>query len=157
MIKEMKRSMIRELDASFSFPVYAEVLPQASKRPCFFVKLKSMEDKQLLGRRKERRVTFSIEYLLAQGLDAREKAAEVADMLYEKLYLIGEDEKFIACGLEHELIENGIMFLATYKYHVILEDNTELMGRLEHNGERVVGYEEENEIQQGAMDEEQEQ
>lgn len=141
MIKEMKRSVIRELDNCFSFPIYAEILPQGSKRPCFFVRLKSMEDKQLLGRRKERRVTFSIEYLLAHEMNAREKATEVADMLYEKLYLIGEGERFIACGLEHEFVENGILFLATYKYHVLLEDDTELMERLVHNGERVVGYE----------------
>ena len=79
---------------------------------------------------------------------------EIADGLYEALFLVGGEEKFAASKMKHEKRENdgGLRFTAEYEYHILYEEEIPLMERLEYNGKRTVGYEEESGIQQGAAD-----
>ena len=84
---------------------------------------------------------------------AAAEALEVTDGLYEGLLIIGEDEKFAAAGIRHEKLEDGVRVTAEYEYHILLEAEEAMMERLEHNGRRVIGYEEEGDIQQETADE----
>ena len=45
--------------------------------------------------------------------------------------------------------------LAEYEYHIVYDEEIPLMERLEYNGKRTVGYEEESGIQQGTADDKQ--
>ena len=79
------------------------------------------------------------------GGDKKETAAAVADGLYEVLWLVGSAERFGARSMSHTMTEDGVDFFVTYGWQIIVEQQEALMERLEYNGEKVIGYEE-NEV-----------
>ena len=148
MTEDIRKAIIRKIADNFQMPVYGQMVPQGGKRPCFTVELKKLEQKRLLGKRACRKVLFEINYFYEMEKTAAAECTQVADELYEILWIIGEDEKFAASGMHHEKTADGVKFEVEYEYHVIFtEDEAKLMQRLEYNGKEAVGYEE-DEIQQ---------
>ena len=153
MTEDIRRAVIRAIADNFLLPVYGQGVPQGGKKPCFTVELKELEQKWLMGCRAARKAVFEINYFCGAEKTAATEGLEVTDELYEILLIIGEDEKFAASGMKHEKTENGMKFSVEYEYHIIFtEEEAELMQRLAYNGEEVVGYEEENDVQQGAAE-----
>ena len=152
MTEDIRKAVIQKISENFQMPVYGQVVPQGGKRPCFTVELKQLEQKRLLGKRVCRKVFFEIDYFYETEKTAAAECNQVADELYEILWIIGEDEKFAASGMHHEKTADGVKFEVEYNYHIIFtEDEAELMQRLEYNGKEAVGYEE-DEIQQGTAE-----
>ena len=146
--------VIQVISDNFLLPVYGQVVPQGGERPCFTVELRKLEQKRLMGKRACRKVFFEINYFYEAEKTAAAECTQVADELYEILWIIGEDEKFAASGMRHEKTADGVRFAVEYNYHIIFtEEEAELMQRLEYNGKEAVGYEE-NEIQQKTAGEE---
>ena len=153
MTENIRRAVIQAIADNFLLPVYGQDVSQGGKKPCFTVELKGLEQKRLMGRRMMRKAVFEISYFCGDEKTAAAEGLEVTDELYEILLIIGEDEKFAASGMKHEKIKDGVKFTVEYEYHIVFtEDEAELMQRLAYNGEDVVGYEEENDIQQGATE-----
>lgn len=152
MTEEIRRAATRAIAGRFGLPVYGQAVPQGGKKPCFTVEMAEVTQKRLLGRRCSRRATFFIHYY---GGDKKQAAAEslaIADGLYEGLQLIGDAEKFAATGMRHERTADGLKFSVSYEYHILYDEDVAMMERLEYNERRVVGYEEENDLQQEAAD-----
>lgn len=158
MTEILRRAVIKSIAGRFGLPVYGQEVPQGGKRPCFTVELSGVEQKRLLGRRGRVTAVFTVCYYAGEGTgrQAAQAAAfsEIADGLYEALLLVGREEKFAASKMKHEKREDdgGLRFTAEYEYHIVYEEETPLMERLEYNGKRTVGYEEEGGIQQGTAD-----
>ena len=153
MTEDIRKAVIQAIAKKFELPVYGQRVPQDGKRPCFTVELTGMEQKRLLGKRAMRKAVFEINYYCGEKKTAAKEGMEVADGLYEALLIIGEDEKFAAGGMKQEKTADGVKFMVEYEYHIIFsEEEAELMLRLEYNGKEMVGYEEENDIQQGAAE-----
>lgn len=161
MTEVLRRAVVESVAGRFGLPVYGQEVPQGGKRPCFTVEVAGVEQARLLNRRYRIRVAFAIRYYAGEG--AGRKAAQaaefmaVADGLYEALFLVGGEEKFAAAKMGHKKREDdgGLEFTAEYEYHIVYGDEEPLMERLEYNGKRTVGYEEEGGIQQGTADGEQ--
>lgn len=144
MTEVLKKAITSALKKEFSFPIYAEEVSQGSEQPCFCLSLTKMEEKRLLNFRRERKQYFSITFFDAESENKKESMAKVADKLYEVLCLVGRSEEMFAAGsMQHEILEDRVRFTVSYGYHVILEDDTRMMERLEYNGGKAVGYEEE--------------
>ena len=153
MTEDIRKAVIRAISDNFLLPVYGQRVPQGGRKPCFAVELKEMEQKRLLGKRAARKVTFEVNYFCGEEKTAAAEGIDAVDGLYETLLIIGEDEKFAASGMKHEKTADGVKFTAEYEYHIVfVEDEAELMERLEYNGEEAVGYEEEGDIQQGTAE-----
>lgn len=88
---------------------------------------------------------LKVRYTGAEEKDKKETAAAVADGLYEVLWLVGSAERFGARSMSHTMTEDGVDFFVTYGWQIIVEQQEALMERLEYNGEKVIGYEE-NEV-----------
>ena len=139
MMTLLKRAVIQALKEGFSLPVYGERVPQKTKVPCFSITVEETVQKRLLGRRRAMEAKLKVRYT-----GAEEKAA-VADGLYEVLWLVGSAERFGARSMSHTMTEDGVDFFVTYGWQIIVEQQETLMERLEYNGEKVIGYEE-NEV-----------
>ena len=144
MTEEIRKAVIQAIAKEFRLPVYGQVVPQGGKRPCFTVELKGLEQKRLMGSRMERKATFEINYFCGETKTVAAEGIEAVDGLYEVLLIIGENEKFAASGMKHEKTADGVKFTVEYEYHIVfVEDEAELMQRLEYNGKEAVGYGEE--------------
>lgn len=158
MIEVLRRAVVQGIAERFGLPVYGQAVPQGGKRPCFTVEVTDVEQKRLLHRRSCVKVEFTVRYYAGEGAGRPAAQAEeflrIADGLYEALFLVGDEEKFAAAKMKHEKREDDgrLDFTAKYEYHIIYEEDIPLMERLEYNGKRTVGYEEENGIQQGTAD-----
>ena len=141
MMTLLKRAVIQALKEGFSLPVYGERVPQKTKVPCF----SETVQKRLLGRRRAMEAKLKVRYTGAEEKDKKEMAAAVADGLYEVLWLVGSAERFGARNMFHTMTEDGVDFFVTYGWQIIVEQQETLMERLEYNGEKVIGYEE-NEV-----------
>lgn len=145
MMTLLKRAVIQTLKEGFSLPVYGERVPQKTKVPCFSVTVEETNQKRLLGRCRAMEAKLKIRYTGAEEKDRKETAAAVADGLYEVLWLVGSAERFGARNMSHTMTEDGVDFFVTYGWQIIVEQQETLMERLEYNGEKVIGYEE-NEV-----------
>lgn len=145
MMTLLKRAVIQALEEGFSLPVYGERVPQKTKVPCFSVTVEETVQKRLLGRRRAMEAKLKVRYTGAEEKDKKEMAAAVADGLYEVLWLVGSAERFGARSMSHTMTEDGVDFFVTYGWQIIVEQQETLMERLEYNGEKVIGYEE-NEV-----------
>lgn len=155
MTEDIRKAVIQAISEKFQLPIYGQAVPQGGKRPCFTVELTGMEQKRLMGKRAARKVIFEINYFCGEAKTAAAEGIEAVDGLYEVLLIIGEDEKFAASGMKHEKTADGVRFTAEYEYHIVFvdeEEDAERMERLEYNGEEMVGYEEETDIQQGTAE-----
>lgn len=158
MTEILRRAVVKSIAERFGLPVYGQEVPQGGERPCFTVEVTGMEQKRLLNRRYCIRAAFAICYCAGEGAERQAAQAaefmEVADGLYEALFFIGDEEKFAAARMAHKKREDdgGLEFTAEYEYHIQYEQEYPLMERLEYNGKRTVGYEEEGGIQQGTTD-----
>lgn len=158
MTEILRRAVVRGIAERFGLPVYGQEAPQGGKRPCFTVEVTGVEQKRLLHRRRRVTVAFLVCYYAGEG-ESRPAAQaaeflEIADGLYEALFLVGDEEKFAASKMKHEKREDdgGLRFTAEYEYHILYDEDVPLMQRLEYNGKRTVGYEKEGGIQQGTAD-----
>lgn len=143
MTKDIRKAVIQAIADNFLLPVYGQAVPQGGKKPCFTVELKEIKQKRLLGKRAMRTVTFEVHYFCGEEKIAATEGFAAAEELYEILLIIGTDEKFAASSMKHERTADGVKFTVEYEYHIVfVEDETELMQRLEYNGEEAVGYEE---------------
>lgn len=148
MMTLLKRAVIQALKEGFSLPVYGERVPQKTKVPCFSITVEETVQKRLLGRRRAMEAKLKVRYTGAEEKDKKETAAAaaaVADGLYEVLWLVGSAERFGARSMSHTMTEDGVDFFVTYGWQIIVEQQGTLMERLEYNGEKVIGYEE-NEV-----------
>lgn len=158
MTEILRRAVVQSIAERFGLPVYGQAVPQGGKRPCFTVEVAGVEQKRLLNRRNRITTAFVICYYPAEGAERpAAQAAEflrIADGLYEALFLVGDEEKFAAAKMKHEKREDdgGLRFTAEYEYHIVYDEEIPLMERLEYNGKRTVGYEEESAIRQGTAD-----
>ncbi len=137
----LKRAVIKTVHDTFFLPVYGEAVPQGANLPCFSVVVRKSGQKRLLGRRRSAFQTLEIRYCTQNRAEGKEESLAVAEKLYEVLWLVGDEEKFLAEKLHHEEKEDGILFTAVYVWHMVLEENEEKMQRLELNGKKAVGYE----------------
>jgi len=142
MTEVIKNGIVQGMKRIFDLPIYAEEVRQGARSPCFCVTMVHMEEIRLLNLRRERKVSFAIRYLEADIAEKREHTAKIMDKLYGALCFIGEAEMFAAGDMRHEMNDEGAVFFVDYKYHVVLDEAAYLMERLEHNGRKVVGYEE---------------
>lgn len=145
----VKEAVIKEIHDRFSAAVYAEKAPQKIKMPCFTITQKECSQRRLLGRRREMRLTLEVTYHTENWQSGQEETMAVADELYNCLWIVGGGEKFCAQSMNHEMIEGKLVFQVCYVWHVILQEEETLMQRLEYNGRKVVGYEQNGEVQQG--------
>ena len=153
MTKDIRKIIIQTIADNFLLPVYGQQVPQGAEKPCFTVELKEMQQKRLLGRRAVRTAVFRIGYFCAEAATAAAESFQVAEELYEILLIIGDEEKFAASGMQHEWTGDGLQFMVKYEYHILFDEEEEgLMERLEYNGKEAVGYEEENNVQQGTAE-----
>ncbi len=152
MTEEIRKAVIQAISEEFQMPVYGQRVPQGGTRPCFTVEMTGLEQKRLLNRRAMRKVSFEICYFCGEGKTAAAESIAAAERLYEVLLIIGKDEKFAASGMKHEKTADGVRFTAEYEYHILFEEDAERMQRLEYNGKKEVGYEEETDIQQDAAE-----
>lgn len=153
MTEEIRKAVIQAISERYGLPVYGQRVPQGGKRPCFTVELTGMEQKRLLGNRAARKTTFAINYFCGQEKTAAAEGLAAVDGLCETVLVIGTDEKFAASGMKQEKTADGVKVTVEYEYHIIFaEDEAERMQRLAYNGKETVGYEEENDIQQGTAE-----
>lgn len=136
----LQHAVIKAIHDAFLLPVYGEKVPQGAKMPCFSVMVKESRQKRLLGRRRAVFQTLAVQYHTVDRAEGKEESLSVADRLYEVLWMVGDTEKFLAETLHHKEADDGIEFLATYVWHIILQENEEKMQRLEINGKKAVGY-----------------
>ena len=155
MTEEIRKAVIQAIGERFGLPVYGQRAPQGGKRPCFTVELKGEEQKRLLGRRAKRKATVEIRYFRGEGARTAAEGLAAAEGLQEALRIIGGEEKFAAEGMRQEKTADGIRLTVEYGYHILFTEEEALMGRLAYNGKEAVGYEEKDEIQQGAAMQEQ--
>ena len=142
MTEDIRKAVIRAISEAFGSPVYGQRVPQGAKLPCFTVELTGMQQKRLLGKRAERTAVFEVRYFCGVEKTAAEENVMAADGLYEALLIIGKDEKFVASGMKHEKMADGMKFTVEYEYHIIFtEEEAEKMERLKYNGKEAVGYE----------------
>lgn len=142
----LKQAVCKELKDRFSLAVYAEPAPQKIQMPCFTAEVTECSQKRLLGRRREMRVTLEIGYHTENRLSGREEALQIAEELYDCLWLVGSSEKFCAETMGHETKEGQMVFRVCYCWHVVQQEKETLMQRLEYNGRKVVGYGQDSEI-----------
>ena len=144
MTEDIRKAVIQAISERFQLPAYGQYVPQGGRKPCFTVELTGLEQKRLMGCRAARKVTFEINYFCGEAKTAAAEGLETVDGLYEILLIIGKDEKFAASGMRHEKTADGVKFTVEYEYHIVfVEDEAELMQRLEYNGKEAVGYGEE--------------
>ncbi len=152
MTEEIRRAVIQAVAERFSLPVYGQRVPQGAKKPCFTVELLETEQKPLLGGRVARRTGLAVTYYCGEEEATAERAA-VLEGLYDALCIIGTTERFAASSMKEEGTETGIRFTAVYEYHAMrTADAAEKMERLKYNGREASGYEEKDDIQQGAAE-----
>lgn len=134
----IKNALIKSIDYEFDLPIYAEETFNHNDENCFFVEVLETDEKRLLHNCRERSLVFSIQYLPEKNNYNREEFLKVADKLYEALDIIGVEEKFLASSLSHKIEDDKLLFSATYKVRLIVQNNYDLMENLEKN-ERVLG------------------
>lgn len=134
----IKNSLIKSMAYEFDIPIYAEETFNHNDENCFFVEILESSEKRMLHNCRERSLIFSIKYLPEKNNYDREEFLIVADKLYEILDIIGEEEKFLASSLAHKIEEDKLLFSATYKVRLILQNKLDLMENLEKN-ERLLG------------------
>lgn len=152
MTEDIRRGLTQAIRGRFGLPIYGQEVPQGGKRPCFTVEIAEIAQKQLLGRRCSRKVTFLIRYYCGEKKTAAAEALRIADGLYEGLRIIGEEEKFAAAGIRHEKTADGLEMTVSYEYHILYDADEAMMERLEYNERKAVGYEEESDLQQKTAD-----
>ncbi len=153
MTEEIRRAVIQAVAERFSLPVYGQRVPQGAKKPCFTVELLGTEQKPLLGGRVARRASLAVTYYCGEEKTAAAECATVLEGLYDALCIIGTTERFAASSMKEEGAGTGIRFTAVYEYHAArTEDAAEKMERLKYNGREASGYEEKDDIQQGAAE-----
>lgn len=142
-MEALKNGIIQSLYKAFSLPIYFEDIPKTGKEACFTVEEVETTETPLLNRRWSRKTKYQISYFPKEGNGGWEDCRAKVDALYDTLFLVGDTEKFIGSEMHMEKAELGISFFVTYAYQMVYEEDGELMERLEHNGEQVIGYEEE--------------
>ena len=138
-VKEMVMKAIKEEFCDIA--VYGEEVAQKGDKKCFGVSIKSVEQKALLGGRREQWISIKVEY--REGVEKRAKAESVekAEMLYDVLSMVGEKgNEFLAKSMQHNIIERGFCFDVVYYVQIKPVADERKMERLEHNGKKVVGY-----------------
>ncbi len=69
------------------------------------------------------------------------QSTQKAEMLYDVLSLVGENEnEFLSGKMYHNITEKGFCFYAVYYVQIMPIVTEQKMKRLEHNGDKVVGY-----------------
>lgn len=133
----LKKSLIKSINYEFDLPIYGEETFEHNMENCFFVEVVNSSEKRLLHNCRERLVTFLIHYLPDSNNAEHEEFLDVADKLYEVLDIVGEEERFLASSLAHEIKDDKLLFSASYKFRLVLSDNVDLMENLEKN-ERIL-------------------
>lgn len=153
MTEEIRRAAVQAIRAGFGLPVYGARVPQGAKRPCFTAEVTESSQTPLLNRRAERQVRLRIRYYGGEA-DATADAV-VTERLLAALRIIGTAERFAAGEMRQEKTADGVCVEVGYRFHVIYDGEEEAkMQRLTYNGRRACGYEEEADIQQGAVEQE---
>ncbi len=138
----LKEMVIKAIAEEFcDIEVYGERVPQKGENRCFGVSIQSVEQKPLLGGRREQWISINVEY--REGVEKRAKAESVekAEMLYDVLSMVGEQgNEFLAKKMQHRMTEKGFCFEVVYYVQIKPIADERKMERLEHNGKKVVGY-----------------
>ncbi len=140
-MEALKNGVIQSLYKRFSLPIYFEEIPKTGGEACFTVEEVETTETPLLNRRWSRKTKYQISYFPKEDGGSQEDCRAKADALYDILFLVGDAEKFIGSDMQMKKTEEGISFFVTYAYQMMYEEDDNLMERLEHNGEQVIGYE----------------
>ncbi|MEY8320759.1 DUF6838 family protein [Lachnospiraceae bacterium 46-61] len=138
----LKEMVIKAIEKQFpDSTVYGEEVPQKGSANCFGVTIKSVEQKPLLKGRREQWITICAEYKNQTQKRVKLQSTQNAEMLYDVLSLVGENEnQFLSVKMYHNITEKGFCFYAIYYVQIMPIVIEQKMKRLEHNGNKVVGY-----------------
>ena len=141
-LQTLKEMVIKAIEKQFpDSAVYGEEVPQKGNLNCFGVTIKCVEQKPLLKGRREQWITICVEYRNQTQKRVKSQSTEKAEMLYDVLALVGENEnEFFAGKMYHNITEKGFCFEAVYYVQIMPIVVEQKMQRLEHNGNKVVGY-----------------
>ena len=132
MVNDIVTGITVQLNKEFgdSKRIYTKNVEQGLKSPCFFVKLLTVINSPLIGKRKKREYPFDVHYFPEDETDNEEMMA-VGDQLMEVLEYITmlDGEKLRGKDMEYQIQEGVLHFSVTYG--CILNDLTQDASMLE--------------------------
>lgn len=139
MIYEVIDAIAAKLASKYSYETHIEKLPQGFEEPCFFIKLISNDENQLVDNRYYRTNTFDVSYFNDNdNVDLCNKADELTDLLeYIKLE---NGDLLRGVGRKSEVIDGVLHFIVSYNFSVVKpREKEDLMEDLKIKGGTVNG------------------
>lgn len=120
MIQDIVAGIAAKLDAKYGKPVYDEKTEQDLEGQCFYIKLITTNEDQIIGKRYERRHPFDVHYFPESNTDPNVEIHDVIETLYDQLEYINMGTDLIrAKGMRHEVQGGVLHFLVSYDLIVI--------------------------------------
>ncbi|EHQ92097.1 hypothetical protein DesyoDRAFT_5165 [Desulfosporosinus youngiae DSM 17734] len=129
----IRDSIISVLDQNFpDISIYEEELAEDFEEPCFFVKLLSASQEQLLGQRYQRFHFFDLHYYGGSNGNLH----DMAEQLYDKMELISVDGRLVrGTGMRHEIVDGVLHFFVAYNFYVLRRaESDRLMQSMKQEG-----------------------
>lgn len=108
------------------YTIYSEAIEQGLEEPCFFIYCINPTNRQYFGKRYLRENPFCIQYIPADGLNAKQECIAVAERLYSCLEVIDEGGDLIRGTQMHYEIADGVLnFFVNYDMFVYRKTDAE--------------------------------
>lgn len=139
MIYEVIDAIAAKLAGEYSYEMHIEKLPQGFEEPCFFIKLISNDENQLVDNRYYRTNTFDIAYFNNNdNVDLYNKANELTDLLEYIKFENGDLLRGIS--RKSEVVDGVLHFVVSYNFSVVKpREKEELMEDLKVKGGTING------------------
>lgn len=134
MIYEVVDAIAARLAKNYDYDVHINKLPQDFEEPCFFIKLISNDENQLVDNRYYRKNTFDIAFFHENNnVDLYKKTDELTDILE---YVRTENGDLLrGINRKSEIADGVLHFITSYDYTVVKPKETQpLMEELKIKG-----------------------
>lgn len=124
MIQDIMNGIASALDDEYGHPVYTEHTKQGLTEPCFYIRLVTSNEDQIIGTRYNRRQTFDVHYFPASDLEPGQEVHSVLERLYTLLEYVQMGTDLVkGRRMRHEVIEGVLHFFVDYDL-VLLKQST---------------------------------
>nr|DAX95427.1 MAG TPA: tail completion protein [Caudoviricetes sp.] len=137
MINSIINAIAESLKNIYNFKIYINEVPQNFKAPCFFIKLVSTTEKQIIGNRFQVTSVFGIDFIDEENGKNVRLAHEIAEKLNEVTHLLTLENKDVVRGANRntELSEGNLHYFVQYSYFIYRGiEELEKMEDLKHSG-----------------------
>ncbi len=127
MLNKLIESIAIKLNQEFGngFPIHNEHTKQDLQEPCFFIKLLTSSQEQVIGKRYLREQSFDIHYFPGTS-DKNTECLDLVDVLNDVLeYIELEDSLVRGTKMRHEIISDVLHFFVDYNFHVYKDSDEE--------------------------------